>query len=163
MQDKRYSVGFSEFRNLMDLWDNFVFKESIEHEIDKFLTHKQIIMFFMFPVKGSGKNKKITKKSKLYGATEDNRLAFAQIKHPNPDDLEKEKESFQAFDLDSLVAKSDEPEDLQRIKIFNKQDVKKIKIVSQEYAIERLSDKKAAKHLKPIDSPEKQNPMIDDE
>jgi hypothetical protein len=160
MHEPRFSVGFSEFRNLMDMWDRHVFKESVEHEIEKFLDHKQLIMFFVFPVK---KGKK-SKSAKLYGATEDGRLSFAKMKHPNPDDLEEKQDSFQAFDLESLVDKSDEPEDLQRIKIFNKKDIPKIKVVSQEYAIERLSKKHLGKHLKPIDSPEpKDKPLIDDE
>ena len=82
MQDKRYSVQFSEFRNLMDVWDNYVFVETVHNELEKFLTHKEIIMYFLYPVRHG----KLKKKVRLYGATEDGRLAFAKIKSPNEDD-----------------------------------------------------------------------------
>ena len=153
------SPGFSQFRQLMDLWDNHVFKESVQDEIDKFLTHKELVMFFLYPAKDR-KNKKTVK---LYGTTEDGRLAFAKMKSPNPDDPIKAEDSFQAFDLQTLIDQSDEPEDLQRIKIFNRKDLNKIKIVPQEYAVKKLSSKRLGKKLKPVDTPEDKEANLDDE
>ena len=159
MQDKRYSVQFSEFRNLMDVWDNYVFVETVHNELEKFLTHKEIIMYFLYPVRHG----KLKKKVRLYGATEDGRLAFAKIKSPNEDDPEKAQDNFQAFDLESLINHSDEPEEIQRIKIFNLKDINKIKIVSQNYAIEKLTKLRTAKYLKPIDDPESEKEQLDNE
>ncbi len=159
MHDKRYSVQFSEFRNLMDVWDNYVFVETVHNELEKFLTHKEIIMYFLYPVKHG----KPQKKARLYGATEEGRLAFAKIKNPNDDDPEKAQDNFQAFDLESLINHSDEPEEIQRIKIFNRKDIKKIKIVSQDYAIDKLTKLRTASHLKPIDDPESEKEQLDDE
>lgn len=161
MEQNQYSVGFSKFRNLMDLWDQYVLKETVENEIDKFLTHKQIVMYFVYPIKKDPKGN--IKAKKLYGATEDGRLSFAKMKHPNPDDLDRGAESFQAFDLETLLAHSDEPDDIQRIKIFDKKDIKKIKVVSQEFAVKRLAKLRLAKNLKPINDPEDKQITVDDE
>ncbi len=145
----------------MDLWDGIVLKETVENEIDKFLTHKQIVMFFVYPIKRDGKENVSAKK--LYGATEDGRLTFAQMKNPNPDDPVKQNDSFQAFDLETLLAHSDEPDDIQRIKIFDKKDLKKIKVVSQDFAVKRLAKLRLAKKIKPINDPEDKKVTIDDE
>lgn len=158
-KDTRYSVGFSEFRNLMDQWDNHVFVETVHNELEKFLNHKEILMYFIYPVKKGKKGKN----TRLYGATEDGRLAFAKIKNPNKDDPEKAQDNFSAFDLVSLVNHSDEPEEVQRIKIFDRRDIPKIKVVSQEYAIEVLTKLRTEKHLKPIEDDSQPKEPIDDE
>jgi hypothetical protein len=161
MKNEQNSLGFSKFRELMDLWDGIVLKETVENEIDKFLTHKEIVMFFIYPIKKDGRDK--TNAKKLYGATEDGRLTFAQMKNPNPGDPVKQNDSFQAFDLETLLAHSDEPDDIQRIKIFDKKDLKKIKVVSQDFAVRRLAKLRLAKKIKPINDPEDKKVTIDDE
>jgi len=153
------SSGFSNFRELMDLWDNYVFNETVENELEKFLDHKEIVMFFIYP---KSKDKK-SKTRKLYGTTEDGRLAFAKMKSPNPDDPPRAEDNFQAFDLETLITNSDEPEDMQRIKIFNKQDLNKIKIVSKDFVIKQLSKGDVTKKLKPVEEPDEPTVFIDDE
>lgn len=160
MENKeQYSQGFSNFRQLMDLWDNYVFNESVSDEIEKFLTHKQILMTFMYPV---SKTKK-TEKPKLYGSTEEGRLAFARLKSPNPEDPTDMEDSFSGLDLESLINNSQGSDESQRIKIFNKEDIKKIKIISIEDAVEKLSKMKAAKVIKPINTKAPEQILTDDE
>jgi hypothetical protein len=165
--NKKYSVGFSEFRNLMDLWDNYVLKESTENEIEKFLTNKQILMFFKYPVDKNGnlnKNDKNFIKPKLYGATEENRLSFAKIKHPNPEDLEPAIETFSGIDLKALMDGGEgEDDDFEKIKIFNKKDMKKIKVISQEKAVNILSNSKLKKVISPMPPDDKPKRIIHDE
>lgn len=156
----QYSQGFSEFRQLMDLWDNYVFKESVSDEIEKFLTHKQILMTFLYPV---SKNKSHKTNPKLYGATEDSRLAFARLKHPNPEDPVDMEDSFSGLDLESLITNSGESDENQRIKIFNKSDIKKIKVIAMEKAVDKLSKMKAAKVIKPINTKPPEQILKDDE
>ena len=85
------------------------------------------------------------------------------MKSPNPDDPIKSQESFQAFDLETLLAHSDEPDDIQRIKIFDKKDVKKIKIVSQDFAVKRLAKLRLSRNIKPINDGDSNKVTIDDE
>jgi len=151
--------GFSNFRELMDLWDDYVFNETVENELEKFLDHKQLVMFFLYP---DIKNKN-GKGKKLYGTTEDGRLSFAKMKSPSPDDPPRSDDNFQAFDLETLITKSDEPEDLQRIKIFNKKDLNKIKIVSKDFVVKKLSKGNITKKLKPVEDPGEPKVFIDDE
>jgi hypothetical protein len=157
--EKRYSVGFSEFRNLMDLWDNYVFMENIEHEIQKFLDHKQILMFFKYPV---GK-KHDESEAKIYGATEDGRLGFARMKSPNPEDPEEYQDNFTAFDLKSLLNHTEDKEEVETIKIFDRKDLKKIKIMNKEDVVEELSKSKHPKEIEAGDEPEKERILTDDE
>ena len=157
------SDNFQSFRELMDTWDQYVFVENVNDEIEKFLTHKQILMTFLYPIKKSNKNKKPTDKPKLYGTTEDGRLIFARMKSPNAEDPVDKEETFSAMDLQSLIQNSQDDDDVQRIKIFNKQDLKKIKIIPLEKAIEKLTKLKAAKHIKPTGAKPPEQVLTDDE
>lgn len=159
--EKQYSVGFSKFRQLMDLWDNYVLAENVEHEIEKFLDHKQLLMFFTFTYK---KKYEDDKKSvtKLYGATEEGRLGFARMKSPNPEDPEVYQDNFTAFDLKSLLNKSNSDE-IETIKIFNKKDLKNIKIIEKEKAIEMLSKPKLKKVIKPLAAEPEDKTVLNDE
>lgn len=158
---EQHSQGFSNFRQLLDLWDNYVFTESVHDEIDKFLTHKQVLMTFMYPVDKKKKNSKTD--AKLYGATEEGRLAFARLKNPNPDDPEDMQDNFSGLDLQALISHSDESDEVQRIKIFNKDDIKKIKVIPIEKAVDKLSKMKAAKVIKPINTKPPEQILTDDE
>ena len=121
-------------------------------------------MFFVYPVDKNGKLNKTDKnyiKPKLYGATEENRLAFAKIKHPNPEDLEPVIETFSGIDLKALMDGREGDEE--KIKIFNKKDMKKIKVLSQEKAVDILSKSKLKKIIKPMPSTDKPKRIISDE
>lgn len=155
--------NFQSFRELMDTWDQYVFFENVNDEIEKFLTHKQILMTFIYPISKSNKNKNSKDKPKLYGTTEDGRLIFARMKSPNPDDPVDKEDTFSAMDLQSLLQNSGESDDVQRIKIFSKQDLKKIKIIPFEKAIQKLTKLKAAKHIKPANTKPPEQVLTDDE
>ena len=157
--EKQYSVGFSKFCQLMDLWDNYVLAENVEHEIEKFLDHKQLLMFFTFTYTKKGSDKKVIK---LYGATEEGRLGFARMKSPNPEDPDVAQDNFTAFDLKSLLNKSHSDE-IETIKIFNKKDLKNIKIIDKEKAIQMLSKPKIKKVIKPLAMEPEDKTVLNDE
>jgi hypothetical protein len=156
---KRYSIGFSKFRDLMDTWDNYVFIENIEHEITKFLDHKQLLMFFKYPA-GSKDNKK---EEKIYGASEDGRLGFARMKSPNPEDPEEYQDNFTAYDLKSLLNHTEDKEEVETIKIFDRKDLKKIKILNKDDVVKELAKDKHPKEIEVDDESEKENILTDDE
>jgi len=143
----------------MDVWDNYVFMENVEHEIEKFLDHKQLLMFFKYPV---GKNKDGAE-AKLYGASEDGRLGFARMKSPNPEDPEEYQDNFTAFDLKSLLNHTENKEEVETIKIFDRKDLKKIKILDKNDVIKELAKDKHPKEIEVDDEPEKENILTDDE
>jgi len=157
--EKRYSVGFSQFRHLMDVWDNYVFMENVEHEITKFLDHKQLLMFFRYPegAKDDGKE------AKLYGAAEDGRLGFARMKSPNPEDPEEYQDNFTAYDLKSLLNHTEDKDEVETIKIFDRKDLKKIKIISKDDAVAELAKDKHPKEIEVDDESEEKNLLTDDE
>ena len=129
-------AGFSSFRKFVSDSELNAWKESNAEDIDKFFVHKQIVMTFVYP-KDSDKNQE----SKIYGAMEDGgRLAFARMKDPK-DENRKAVDSFQAFDLLSMLKNADQPEETQAIKIFSKKDLSQIKIISTDEAARLLSKK----------------------
>lgn len=67
----------------------------------------------------------------IYGATEESRLIFAQIKNPEKDDIISDI-NFSAYNLNKL-AKGKEEES-----VFSKKDAEKIKIITKEQAIKAL-------------------------
>lgn len=114
------SLGFSKFRELLDLWD--IKKESLETK--SLIEDNELVFFFK-------------KDNKIFGANENNRLTFAKMK--NPDKKERpwaEEATFSALDL--------EDKELNKL-IFSKKDLDSIKIISQKEAEKKLSKKKGKK------------------
>lgn len=110
------SLGFSKFRELLDLWD--VRKEAFETK--SLIEDNELVFFFK-------------KDNKIFGANENNRLTFAKIK--NPDKKEKswaDEATFSALDLEN--------KELNKL-IFSKKDLDSIKVISQEEAEKELNKK----------------------
>jgi hypothetical protein len=119
----RQSPAFSDFRQLMDIWDNHCMAEDdSSSKIKMLLDGQNLIMFF-------------TKDNVVYGCPEESRLTFARIKHPNKDDADLAEARFGAINLyDALVGKATQV-------LFTKKDMKKIKIISQEKCASMLGKK----------------------
>lgn len=110
------SLGFSKFRELLDLWD--MKKESLETK--SLIEDNELVFFFK-------------KDNKIFGANENNRLTFAKIK--NPDKKEEswaDEATFSALDLEN--------KELNKL-IFSKKDLNSIKVISQEEAEKELNKK----------------------
>lgn len=109
-------LGFSNFRELLDTWDN---NES-KLKAKVLLEDNGLVFFFK-------------KDKNLYGATENNRLIFARMKNPDKEDKEWAKEaSFTALDLENKELSKN---------IFTKKDLEKIEIIDQESAEKQLQKK----------------------
>lgn len=115
----------------MDLWDNCAMNEDdTTGKVKMLLDGQNLIMFFV-------------KDGILYGCSEESRLTFARIKHPNDEDADLSEARFAAINLfDALVGKSTE-------NLFTKKDMKKIKIVNQPKAQAMLEKKLKGKKAKP--------------
>ena len=110
------SLGFSDFRALLDRWD-----ESEEKLKIKVLLEENGLVFFF------------KKDKQIYGATENNRLTFARMKNPDKEDKEWAKEaSFTAINLENKELSKN---------IFNKKDLEQIEIIDQEKAEKTLQKK----------------------
>jgi dGTP triphosphohydrolase len=123
------SLGFSEFRELLDIWDNN--KEKLDAKC--LLEDNGLVFFFK-------------KDNKIYGATENNRLAFARIKNPEKEDKKwADEASFTAVDLeDSNLSKN----------VFSQKDLENIEVIDQEEV-----EKKLEKKGKKIPNPPEEEPI----
>lgn len=113
------SPNFSNFRQLLDLWDNV--KEKFNKKC--LLEDNDLVFFF--------KKDKI-----LYGASENSRLVFARMKNPESEDKKwSEDATFSAYNLEE-----EKPNEV----VFGAKDLNKIKVLDQEKAEKEL-DKKGKK------------------
>lgn len=141
----RQSPAFSDFRHLMDIWDNYLAEDDASSKIKMLLDGQNLIMFF-------------TKEGIVYGCPEESRLTFARIKHPNKEDADLDEARFGAINLfDALMGKATQV-------LFNKKDMKKIKIISQEKCASLLEKqlKKNGKKVKPAHIHDLDNDQEDD-
>ena len=131
-KNMRQSPAFSDFRQLMDIWDNCcMFEADVSPKINMLLDGQNFIMFF-------------TKEGQLYGCTEDGRLTFARMKHPDKDEPSMKDAHFSAINLyDALQGKVTE-------NLFEKKDMKKMKLVSKAKCESLLSKKMKGKKANPI-------------
>lgn len=118
------SPGFSKFRHLMDIWDNYLLEQDNENIIRSLIDNNGLIMFFQ-------------KDDNYFGTGEDGRIVFAKIKSQDEDmpDGWDEEATFTACNLSKAI----EGEASQHI--FSKNDIKKLKIVNQEEVIDKLKNK----------------------
>ena len=116
MTDK--SPAFSSFRKLMDSWDAYCCEAD---GIEKVTEDENICFYF-------------EKDNAIYGSTEEGRLIFAKMKHPDKEDGKAwlKDASFTAMDLTKAV-KGEKTQ-----KLFYVKDVKTIKVVSKEEAFKKL-------------------------
>lgn len=108
------SPGFSDFRELMDKWD----------EASKLFNESDLCLFFR-------------KDGSLYGATETGRITYARMKNPeSKEDRNWSKEAtFAAYDLEKSA------EGKKAMSVFGKSDLKNMEMMSQEEAEKELEKK----------------------
>jgi len=107
------SPAFSEFRSLMDLWDEATVSKKKKEKLQDLIQGNGLILFFK-------------KEGTVYGAPEESRLAFARLKEDEFDG------SFIAFKLaDALKGKSVKAE-------FGKDQLDEIKVIDREEAEKSL-------------------------
>ena len=110
------SPNFSDFRSLLDLWDNVKDKFN-----KKWLMEDNDLIFFF------------KKGDVIYGASENSRLTFARMKNPEKEDKTWVKDAtFSAYNLQEK-----EPNET----VFGKKDLEDIKIMDQEKAEKELNKK----------------------
>lgn len=111
------SPNFSDFRQLLDCWDE------VKDKFNKkcLMEDNNLVFFFQ-------------KDKKIYGSGENGRLVFARMK--NPDDEDKGWASGASFSAHDLEDQSSNNE-----RLFTSKDLKKIKIINQEEAVEKLEKK----------------------
>ena len=141
----RQSPSFSDFRHLMDIWDNCCFTEDAKSKVKMLLDGNDLLMFFI-------------KDGQLFGCPEESRMTFARIKHPNKEDPSDLKDA--RFIAASLY---DALKGVQTRNMFGKKDMKSLKIISQEKAEKLLMKKAAGKKAKPakvqVDQEENGQPL----
>ena len=119
----------------MDIWDNCCMNEGDDAtaKIKMLLDGQNLIMFFL-------------KDKIVYGCSEESRLTFARIKHPNKEDSDLTDARFAAINLfDALRGQTTE-------NLFTKKDMKKIKILTQEKCASLLKKELGKKGKKPKDA-----------
>lgn len=129
-----WSLGFSKFRKLMDLWDEAVLQEKHANKVNGIIEINGLIFFFV-------------KDGEVYGASEEGRLVFAKMKDPHDKDLDDRLSSFAAYSLKKALAGHEVS------RVFGKKDLKTIKVISQDKAVELLSNKPTGNkstNLKPL-------------
>ena len=110
-------------RNCLDLWNEALSADKIQTMLDD----NGFVLFF-------------TKEKEVFGATEDGRLIFARMKHPDPEEPEgyMKEATFSATNLTRAV------EGEKTETVIGRRDLAKLKIISQEEA-EKLLKKQAEK------------------
>ena len=114
-------MGFSEFRDWIELADNFMLESEVDSKIDSLIDEQGIILFFK-------------KDDDVYGCSEDGRVVFARIKNPDEDLPSgwEDEASFSAFNLNKMVR--GEPGE----HVLKKDDIEKLKVIEREEAVEEL-------------------------
>ena len=114
-------MGFSEFRDLMDIADEFMLESEIETKINSLVDGQGCIMFFK-------------KEDNVFGCTEEGRVVFARMKNPD-DDLPKgwtDEASFSVYNLNKMVrGESGE-------RVLKKDDLDSIKVIERDEVVEEL-------------------------
>ncbi len=126
------SPAFSKFRELLDLWDKNLLEEADTSSIRAFLDGNRFIMYFVF---------KSDKTKDIFGTDEDNRIIFSRLKNPNKNEPIDPDEVFTAINIKKALSSEDGLNDETIISFsrgFSKKDLKKIKIVDQDFVIKKM-------------------------
>lgn len=96
-------------------------KQELENRLRSLVSENGILLFFEFD-------------KEVFGCGEDGRVMFARIKSPNPGEVKAfaDEASFVAVNL-SRLAKGEVTKSL-----FKKKDMNKIKVVSEDEAVQKL-------------------------
>jgi hypothetical protein len=117
------SPGFSNFRDLMDMWDIELAEGEFNGKIKSLIDGRGLILFFK-------------KGDDVFGCDEDSRVLFAKMKNPKDDeDLPKNWDDDASFMANNL-SRAIRGESTQSI--FSKKDLKEIKVIDKEEAEEAL-------------------------
>jgi hypothetical protein len=130
--------AFSQFRELMNLWD----ESEASVKVKSLIEGNSLVLFFQM-------------EDKVYGAPEGGRVTFAKMKSPD-DDLPEgwiKDANFVAYDLGKAV-KGEKVE-----RVFSEKDLGGIKVIEQEKAEDLLE--KSAKG-EPADLPDEEDPTAPD-
>lgn len=113
------SPGFSEFRDLMDMWDIEIAESEYNNKIKSLVEGRGLILFFK-------------KGDDIFGCDENSRVLFAKMKNPsNDEDLPKNWENDASFSANNL---SRAIRGESTMSIFSKKDLKEIKVIDKEDA-----------------------------
>jgi len=115
------SPGFSDFRSLMDLWDEQLEKQA-QDKIRSMLEVNGFVFFFK-------------KDNELFAASEDSRLTFARMKNPD-EDTDKDWGKDAAFKGISLTSAL---QGEKKESMFYLKDLKSIKVLDKEDAYKELT------------------------
>ena len=114
------SPPFSSFRQILDLWDEHVDREKVEQTVRAMLDNEGFTLF-------------IKAEKELFGVKEDGRVVFARMKSPDEDKGDWMKQAmFTAVN----ISKSMQGKGVSVM--FGKHDLKHLKVVEKEKAIEEL-------------------------
>jgi hypothetical protein len=121
-------MGFSNFRDFVHTWNDYVEKEFQEQETDNqvemLMAGQPFVMFFQ-----KGKD--------IYGATEEGRLTFAKMKGDEEDEEWKKEANFLGINLNKAL------EGIKVHNMFSVGDLEKIKVLDRDVAKQKLLDKAA--------------------
>lgn len=132
------NMRFKDFFNIVAA------NEAAAHEIKGFLSANQFVMYFRF------KDKK-NKNEQLYGAKEDDRIAYSIIKNPRKEDPVDKYEYFGGINLESAIK---DPSNMQQ-RLFTKEDLPNLEIIPNvEDVVKELSKVKHAAPEIPAERPE---------
>ena len=132
--------GFSKFRELLDLWDKQLIKEADESSIRSFLGANNLLLFFIYIDTDQETKKKI---KTLYGTDENERILFSRMKDPKERNKIDNMEVFTAMDLKKAMKSSAGLDDENKTTFkrgFNKNSIKNIKVVDEDYVVEKLKN-----------------------
>ena len=118
------SPGFSKFRSLMDIWDEYLLEQSKEDIIKSLINDKELIMFFK-------------KGDEYFGTGEAGRIVFAKIKNQDKDmpDGWEDDATFTACNLSKAIENNPSQH------VFGKEEIKKLKVVDENEILEKLKNK----------------------
>ena len=114
-------MGFSRFRELMDMADEHSYVEDCRHRVEQLIDEAGYVLLFR-------------KDKEIFGAGEDGRIIFAKLKNPD-EELPKDWKEEANFSADNLNKKlKGEPAQ----HVFSKDDLKEIKVMDRDDAIDEL-------------------------
>lgn len=114
------SLGFSDFRELLDRWDEAVDRQQIQDMIEG----NNFVFFFK-------------RKNEIFGAPEESRLIFAKMKNPDKEASEDwaKEATFAAINFDRALKG-------EKVKsVFGEKDLSEIKVIEKDKAVELLVNK----------------------
>jgi len=115
-------LGFSEFRELMDMADEHTYVEDCLDRVESLIDDGDYMLLFK-------------KDGEFFGGGEDSRVIFAKMKGPTDEDTPKGWSDEANFSADNLIKKlKGEPAQ----HVFGKDDLKNIQIADRDETVKKL-------------------------